>query len=157
MFLVNQKLLPKKKKKKKSGNQTYLCSWPHIQNPFVSPECLGSGLSLSRGRLGDISSSLVYLLAYKAEYTLEFGINYFGCSICVSCFIPSLVTCHACYIIADLKHKTRSSLERTVSFWKVENWQEKSLLLSEAIAGADAECILCKDSEAEAIEREKLI
>ena len=36
----------------------------------------------------------------------------------------------------------------------MENWQEKSLLLSEAMAEADAECILCKDSEAEAIGRE---
>lgn len=33
----------------------------------------------------------------------------------------------------------------------MENWQEKSLVPSEAVAGAAAECILCEESEAEAI------
>lgn len=56
-------------------------------------------------------------------------------------------------LLLTLKHRTRSSLERTISFWKVENWQEKSLLLSDAMAEADAECILCKDSNAGATER----
>lgn len=56
-------------------------------------------------------------------------------------------------LLLTLKHRTRSSLERTISFWKVENWQEKSLLLSDAMAKADAEYILCKDSDVGMTER----
>lgn len=73
----------------------------HIQYPFVWLECLGSGLPLVE--LGVISRNVAFPLACQAECILEFVIKYFGCSICVSCFIPSSVTCRVDYIITDFK------------------------------------------------------
>lgn len=53
--------------------------------------------------LGVISRTMVFPLACQAEFILEFVIKYFGCSICVSCFIPSSLTCRVYCIITDFK------------------------------------------------------
>lgn len=75
--------------------------------PGSTPNTLLSGLS-ARGpdcllvELGVVSRK-VFPLACQAECILEFVIKYLGCSICVSCFIPSSVTCRVYYIITDFK------------------------------------------------------
>ena len=70
------------------------------------------------------SRNVVFLLARQAEGTLELFIKYFGCSICVSCFIPSSVTCRLSYILTDFKAHN-----------KIKPWKSSFFLGSGKLAG----------------------
>lgn len=104
-------------------NQNCLCAHFHIQDLSVQPTCLGAALSRRR-EVWCHSRSVGFLSACKAERILESVIKYFGWSICVSHFIPSLVTCHVYYIIADFKAQN-----------KIKPWKDNFFLESGKLAG----------------------
>lgn len=106
-----------------SDNQNCLCVQFHIQDPSVQPVCLGAALPRRR-EVWCHSRSVGFLSAREAECILESVIKYFVWSICVSHFIPSLVTCHIYYIIADFKAQN-----------KIKPWKDNFFLESGKLAG----------------------